>query len=75
MLLIIFAISERLNIIKHKTLFTYRSTININNVQKSDAQNYVCTGKSKDIMSNTTSSENVIYKLVVHGNYIILLCF
>jgi len=69
-LFLIFVISEeRLNIMKHNTSFTYRSTITINNVQKSDAQNYTCTGKSRDIISNTTSLKYINYKLVVHGNY------
>jgi len=68
-LFIIFAISERRNITKHKTPFTHRSTIIIKNVQKSDAQNYVCTAISNDATSKTTPSESVTYKLTVHGNY------
>ncbi|XP_067203643.1 vascular endothelial growth factor receptor 1-like isoform X3 [Linepithema humile] len=59
-----FVKTERLNIIQHKTSFTYRSTIKINNVQKSDAQDYICNGKSRDMISNTFSE--IKYKLVVH---------
>nr|XP_012229232.1 PREDICTED: vascular endothelial growth factor receptor kdr-like isoform X1 [Linepithema humile] len=56
--------TERLHIIRHKTPFTYQSTIKINNVQKSDAQDYICIGKY--ISSNTILSEDGFYKLVVH---------
>lgn len=64
----IFVISERLQIIRNKTLFTYRSTIKIHHVQKSDAQDYICTGNYKS-SENTILSEYAIYKLVVNGNY------
>jgi len=64
-LLFIFVILERLRIMKHKTLFTYRSTIQIKDVQKSDALAYICIGES-------TSLDTIVddtYELIVHGNY------
>ncbi|RLU26184.1 hypothetical protein DMN91_002350 [Ooceraea biroi] len=38
--------TERLEILQHRTPFTYRSTLKINQVRKSDAQTYACIGKS-----------------------------
>ncbi|XP_020278228.1 vascular endothelial growth factor receptor 1 isoform X2 [Pseudomyrmex gracilis] len=37
--------TERIQIMRHKTNFTYRSTLKINNVTKSDSQLYTCIGQ------------------------------
>ncbi|XP_012229228.2 vascular endothelial growth factor receptor 1-like isoform X1 [Linepithema humile] len=54
--------SERLHIKQHKTLFSHRSTVKINNVQKSDAMAYICVGESTSL--DTIADET--YELVVH---------
>jgi len=64
---IISIILER-RITQNNTLFNYRSTLKIDNVQKSDAGNYTCVGKY--IVSNKIPFfETTNYKLIVHGNY------
>jgi len=69
--LIIILFLERLQIVRHKTPFTYRSILKLNNVQESDAQNYLCTGKMNALNHETsdTLSDYVNYKLVIHGKY------
>jgi len=60
---------ERLQIVRHKTPFTYRSILKLNNVQESDAQNYFCTGKYANHEISDALSDYVNYKLVIHGKY------
>lgn len=62
--------SERLQILQHKTPFTYRSTLKLNNVQESDAQDYYCIGKVMNVLNYETSdilSDYANYKLEIHG--------
>ena len=64
---------ERLHIVQHKTPFTYRSTLKLHRVQKSDAQNYFCTGKIMNPMyyeGPDTLSDYANYKLIIHGTSI-----
>ncbi|XP_071630624.1 vascular endothelial growth factor receptor 1 isoform X1 [Temnothorax longispinosus] len=58
--------SERLQITQHKTPFTYRSTLKLNNVQESDAQDYFCTGKIMNRETLEPLSDYATYKLIVH---------
>jgi len=69
---------DRLDIVQHTTPFTYRSTLKINDVHKSDAQTYVCLGKSvtvnydncigeQCIAQDSNLSEYASYTLIVYG--------
>ncbi|XP_071570035.1 vascular endothelial growth factor receptor 1 isoform X1 [Temnothorax nylanderi] len=58
--------SERLQITRHKTPFTYRSTLKLNTVQESDAQDYFCTGKIMNREALEPLSDYANYKLDVH---------
>jgi hypothetical protein len=51
--------------VQNNTLFNYRSTLEIDNVQESDAKNYTCAGKY--IILNKVFETR--YELVVYGNY------
>lgn len=65
-----FVTLERIQIMKHKTNFTYRSTLKINNVEESDAQVYTCIGQFTTTfhdLAETTLSDYATYKLVVYG--------
>lgn len=68
--------TERIQIIRYKTPFTYRSILKIYYVEESDAQDYICTGKCTNEMNHdvldTTLSDYAIYKLITHGNYNII---
>nr|XP_012229230.1 PREDICTED: vascular endothelial growth factor receptor kdr-like isoform X1 [Linepithema humile] len=55
--------SERLHIVQNKTLFSHRSTVKINNVQKSDAMAYICVGQ---FTSDSDTIADETYELVVH---------
>lgn len=55
---------------RHKTPFTYRSTLKFNNVQESDEQDYFCTGKIVNALNHDALeflSDYANYKLVIHG--------
>lgn len=56
---------------QYKTSFTHRSTVKLNNVQKSDAMTYICVGESTSL----DTIVNETYKLVVHGNYNFFVCY
>ncbi|XP_014471193.1 PREDICTED: vascular endothelial growth factor receptor 1 [Dinoponera quadriceps] len=56
--------TERIEIIRRETQFTYRSILSINKVQESDAQDYMCTGKFMAEDSDLPDSR--LYKLVVN---------
>ncbi|KAL0113762.1 hypothetical protein PUN28_012704 [Cardiocondyla obscurior] len=60
--------SERFNFVKHETPFTHRSTLEMYNVQKSDAKDYLCTGKTISFKPEGVESlsDYANYKLVVH---------
>ncbi|XP_034952110.1 vascular endothelial growth factor receptor 1 isoform X2 [Chelonus insularis] len=58
--------TDRLSIVKSTTPYTYRSTLRINNVEKSDAKLYVCSAISFDTMSGDSSIERYAYELVIH---------
>ncbi|XP_050465212.1 vascular endothelial growth factor receptor 1 isoform X2 [Cataglyphis hispanica] len=62
--------TERVQIIRYKTPFTYRSILKIYYVQESDVQDYICTGKYTNEMNHdvldTTLSDYAIYKLIIH---------
>ncbi|XP_018340861.1 PREDICTED: vascular endothelial growth factor receptor 1 isoform X1 [Trachymyrmex septentrionalis] len=61
--------TERLHIVRHKTPFTYRSTLKLYRVEESDAQNYFCTGKIMNTMyyeAPETLSDYANYKLIIH---------
>ncbi|XP_072744995.1 vascular endothelial growth factor receptor 1 isoform X2 [Anoplolepis gracilipes] len=63
--------TERLQIKRYKTPFTYRSTLVIHDVQKSDAVDYSCTGKctnglNHEGLENVALSDYTSYNLIVH---------
>ncbi|XP_011871094.1 PREDICTED: vascular endothelial growth factor receptor 1 isoform X2 [Vollenhovia emeryi] len=61
--------TETLQIVQHKTPFTYRSTLTLNYVQESDAKDYFCTGKIMNALNHDTLeslSDYANYKLVIH---------
>ncbi|XP_039309901.1 vascular endothelial growth factor receptor 1 isoform X2 [Solenopsis invicta] len=60
--------TERLQIVQYETPFTYRSTLKLHYVEESDAQDYVCIGKIKDVNHESSDmlTEYSNYKLVVH---------
>ncbi|XP_029159072.1 vascular endothelial growth factor receptor kdr-like isoform X2 [Nylanderia fulva] len=61
--------TERLQIMRYETPFTYRSTLKIHDVQESDAASYICTGKyinKNHEVSETVLSDSANYELKVH---------
>lgn len=55
---------------QHKTPFTYRSTLKLNNVEESDAKDYYCIGKVMNVLNYETSDtlpDYANYKLEIHG--------
>lgn len=65
------SISENTHIVQSDTPFTYQSTLEIYNIQESNAENYTCAGEC--IISNDSSTffimKNIRHELIVHGNY------
>ncbi|XP_011698334.1 PREDICTED: vascular endothelial growth factor receptor 1 isoform X2 [Wasmannia auropunctata] len=61
--------TERLQILQHKTPFTYRSTLKLNDVQETDAQVYTCTGQIINALNHEVSdalSDYTYRELVIH---------
>ena len=61
---------------QNNTLSIYQSTLEIDNVQESDAKNYTCAGEyiiSNDNSTFFTMKEIRHYELLVHGIYDILI--